>query len=295
MAGAIDSSDDRDATEMLARLERFGRDATTAARGWRAAGALARRLCSAEKLQDLGEIRKTAARLAKVDLEDAKTLGADLASFAQRQQDARRMRLVQDAVQALREAGAEPRSIGDSPPAWRVGHATVTLDVARGKAVVSYARETIAEAPLVPARIVDAWQSALAALAKRAQAPARFHEALLGAYRALLARTGRSFGDRVEAVELLPEVAVTAQGEQFRADPRRSSFSDYPRAQFAWDLARLLESGLRGAGGLRLELGPATMGSTARKRRVLWLEVGPGGGQYYSSLRFAIDAGDQTG
>ncbi|MDI7268679.1 MAG: hypothetical protein QME96_11865 [Myxococcota bacterium] len=294
MDGATGSPDECAAAEMLDRLAQFARDAAAGAKAWRTAGALVRRIRSGEDLQDLAGIKKAAARLAKIELAQARTLGADLESFAERQEEERRFRFVQEVVQAFRAAGAEPRPLGDSPPAWQVGRATVTLDVARGKATVTYARETIAEAPLVPARVVDAWKAALGALEKRAQAPERFHESLLGAYRGWLARAGRAFGDRVDAVDLLPEVAVAMQGDDFLADPRRSSFADYPRAQFAWDVARLLESGLRGAGGMRLEIGPATMGSTARKRRVLWLEVGPGGGQYYASLRFATEAGEKA-
>jgi hypothetical protein len=118
---------------------------------------------------------------------------------------------------------------------------------------------------------------------------------LLGAYRSLLARAGREFGERVDVVDLLPEVALAVQGEKFRGDPRRGSFADYPRAQFAWDLAALVRSGLLAAGGLRLEIGPATMGTTAHKRRVLWLEAGPGGGQYCLSLRFVPDRTEEGG
>jgi len=118
-------------------------------------------------------------------------------------------------------------------------------------------------------------------------------ELLLGAYRAHLARAGLKPGDRVAAVDLLPLVALAVQPDAFLADPRRKAFAEYGRARFAWDLAALVRAGLLSAGGLRLEIGPATMGATADKRRVLWLEVGSSGGQYYGSLRFVPAGGGE--
>jgi len=281
------------ARDVAERVAVFVRAAAASVRAWRAAGSIARRLEGPGALEDLATVRRVAEALVKTGLPEAAALGEELRGFAAREEGERRLRRGREVVEALRAAGAEPRRIGEEPPAWEAPPLTVTLDEARGRAVVCYAREAVAEAPLAAGRIAEAWRQAREVLEKRARPPAEFRGVLLGAYRAWLARTGQQFGERVGVVDLLPEVALALQGDKFRADPRRGTFVDYPRAQFAWDLAALVRSGLLAAGGLRLEIGPATMGTTAHKRRVLWVEGGPGGGQYCLSLRFVADRGEE--
>ncbi|MBI5487022.1 MAG: hypothetical protein HY905_06790 [Deltaproteobacteria bacterium] len=281
------------AAELVERLAGFVKAAGANAKEWRAAGALARRL-TGSAIEDLAGVRRAAAALGKLALPEARLLGEALLAYATHEEEERRFRRAREVVEALRAAGAEPRRVGEDPPVWEAPPLGITLDETRGKAVVSYAREPLAEAPLAAGRIAQLWREARDALTKRARPPAEFREVLLGAYRAVLARAGRAPGERVDLVDLLPEIALVVQGDKFRSDPRKGSFSDYPRAQFAWDLAALVRAGLLSAGGLRLEIGPATMGTTAHKRRVLWLEAGAGGGQYCLSLRFVPDRPEEA-
>jgi len=77
---------------------------------------------------------------------------------------------------------------------------------------------------------------------------------------------------------------------ELHAELSRRAGGRYPRAQLAWDLARLRrERRLVSAGRLRIDLGVATGFATARKRSVLWVEDESGAGQYYQTFRM-IDA-----
>lgn len=289
MSSQIAQSEAKDA--VVARLSAFARSAKANARAWSKAATIGGRFRASADLADLRAVRKGAAALGKLGLTEVAALVDELQSYADNEAQARSFRLVREVTQALADIGVETRPVGTEPPTFRAGALVVALDTKKEKAVISYARQTVTETSLSGEAVGKAHREATASLEKACHAPPAFHELLVGAYRAHLARHGGEFGQRVDAVELLPEVAVAVQGDKFRTDPRRKLFTDYSRAQFAYDLTQLIGAGLTAHNGVRLEMGPATMGATANKRRVLWLEVGPTEGQYFLSLRFTTMAG----
>ena len=116
--------------------------------------------------------------------------------------------------------------------------------------------------------------------------PEVFVEHLWLAYRRCLLTEKKPVGERVELVDLLPELAMLNQGPRFKLDPTRENFRPYGKVRLAFDLARLRKSGTLTHQGYRLSLGTATIGTTRQKDRVLYLEEG-GRGQYYLSLAFS--------
>ncbi len=280
---------------LLARLSELRDDAERLAKQWRKAATIAGRFKGADDLADVTALSKAAKGLGELDLPGLGELAARLSALAERERRERRFRIRRQVLDAFKAAGEEPAPLGGDPPSFRVGPAVVELREGKNKAVISYARVVIAEAPLVASKVVQAHADAVAALREGARPAAEVRALLLAAYRVCLARQDKAFGDRIDAVDLLPEVALAVQGDRFRADPTRGAFADYGRARFAFDLAAVAAAGLLRSGGTRLELGPATMGSATGKRgRALWLQVGPGGHQFYRSLRFAPDGGDRS-
>lgn len=172
----------------------------------------------------------------------------------------------------------------------RVGEATVLLKLDRGTAEVRYAREPLATVPADAEAIVAEVRRQIGALAAASPEPPALFDQLVAAYRALIGRRGLAFGDRVELVDLLPELFVLRQPDAFwkKQDPKR--LQPVSRAQLAWDLDRLQRARALTRNGLRLVLGTATGGSTAKKAQVLFLEAGSAGGQYY--LTFAVRRAD---
>jgi hypothetical protein len=188
--------------------------------------------------------------------------------------DAWRMRWLGELSRAAEAAGVEfARLTSDEV---RVGEATVRLHLSRGEAEVCYAREVLDTVRAEPAVVVAAAQRVIATLRRPIDdAPAIFDE-LVAAYRVLLARSGQPFGERVSLVDLITPLFFVRQPDGFW------------RAQLAFDLDTLQRARCLERGGLRIALGTATGGSTAKKQQVLFLESAPAGGQYF--LTFALRA-----
>lgn len=167
----------------------------------------------------------------------------------------------------------------------RLGRATVSLALDKGQATVCYAREALETVAADPKAIVEAARRGVAALDDD-RSPEVIFDALAGAYRALLGRRGSEPGARVELVDLLPELFLARQSKAFwnKQDPRK--MTAVTRAQLAFDLDRLQRGRMLERNGARIVLGTATGGSAGKKDRVLFLETGGAGGQYY--LTFAL-------
>ncbi len=191
-------------------------------------------------------------------------------------------------AERLREEELPFAPLGDQPPTFEIGGLTLVLDFDREHADLCYARETLDRRVLKTQEILDARAEALAALEELWPGREEFFEALASSYRSLLAREGMSAGERVSIVDLIPELSVEFERMAVAASPRAATgpgIRRLTRAEFAYCLDRLAREGSLHVGDRRIELGTATGGSTKDKKRVLFLEAGMGGGQYYLSLR----------
>ncbi len=145
---------------------------------------------------------------------------------------------------------------------------TLVLDAGKDQATIEYGGETVkAKVPLVPAKLFAAWQAASAALGKGETPPERFAELLIEAAEAVIGRgkDGRA-GARVPLPDVHFELFIRRQTAQARTNPAQGKIKEYPRAQFAWDLARLLAAPHFLQRGRRtIELLPASA-SAARSR-----------------------------
>lgn len=243
-------------------------------------------------LQDTRKLKAHLARLRNLSQALSNPAGevTDLADkleeWARDQERNRPLYFGQRLRQAAEQAGVPFASLTAEPPEYSLDPFTVAVDFTKGRAELRYARLPVAEAELDPARVLEARSRALASLQAEALDPEVCFDRLLEAYRRVLASRGAAFGQRVDLVELLPEMAFLCQPEKFRHDPVRENFRPYGRVRLAWDLARLRAAGGLSRQGLRLSLGAATLGTTRQKDNVLYLESEPGRGQYYLTLWF---------
>ena len=197
-----------------------------------------------------------------------------------------RSRLIEGLEERARAGELAFEILGENPVVLRYGELTLQLDFEKEVASWTYAREKLGSCPLVLELILDARREALAALEGSWPGREAFFEALFAAWGAAVGRAGLAPGSRVELVQLLPEMGV----EYLRRGLRKEA-APLTRAEFAFGLDALARSGGLEAGGKRIELGTATGGSTKDKKRVLYLEAGVGGGQYYLTLRFVPGGG----
>ena len=227
-----------------------------------------------------GRIEKTAAELAGCDLGHVAELADSLAAWVEHERVTRGARLRSDLRAACETRGFPLTVLSRDPLELYLAPVTVSIDVSKDRADVSFGRIRLSRCRADGAAIVAAREEAVRQLEGESWDPEAFFDQLRRAW----SRAGR--GDWAELVDVLPELALIKQSAAFRKDPTAKRFQPYPRVQFAYDLWRLRRDRCLGANGWRLTLGSATGGSTRDKTRVLWLEDGRGGGQYHLTLRF---------
>lgn len=206
-------------------------------------------------------------------------------SWCEQEERQRPLRFGRALREAAEAAGVGFQQLGATPPTLRLEPLTVELDFKKGQAEISYARLELATVPLDCEQILRERTRLLASLESSDFEPADFLGRVYEAYRRTLSNQGLKWGERVDLVEILPELAFLQQSERFRKDPVREAFKPYGKVRFAYDLARLRRARQLEHQGARLTLGTATLGSTRQKDRVLFLEEA-GQGQYYLSIAF---------
>jgi len=284
-------------SELLSALQEAQKRLTEIARPFKEAERLLKSLAEPRTRQDLKKFGLLLSRLralppvqAEFPVELGPLVGT-LEAFLREQERGRPLYFGRSLREAAEAQGVAFSVLTSEPPEYRLDPFTVGADFRQGSAELRYARLPVCEVDLDPDLLLKARVKMLEALQTADFSPEAFFDRLLGAYRRVLG--GRAMGERVNLVDLLPEVAFLGQSDRFRKDPSRDHFQPYGRVRLAWDLARLRRSGTLSRKGLRLGLGSATMATTRNKDAVLFLEDEAGRGQYYLSLWFAPDPASQ--
>lgn len=218
------------------------------------------------------------------ELPDTQSLAA-VREWCQHEEKQRPLKFSRALREAAEAAGVPCQMLGNEPPTLSLEPLTVELDFRKGEAILSYARLELARVGLDSSRVLQERQRLVDSLETADFNPSEYLARLYEAYRRCLSSAGLRWGERVDLVDILPELAFLQQSEKFRKDPSRDTFRPYGKVRFAYDLARLRRSRQLEHQGARLALGTATLGSTRHKDRVLFLEEA-GQGQYYLSLAF---------
>jgi hypothetical protein len=134
--------------------------------------------------------------------------------------------------------------------------------------------------PLDPARVLTAYAAARKALVERKSNLPELLKRIFEAYRRLLAVHGKNSGDRVGVIDLFRELVWLRQSEKFRSAPAKASFTEYPRAYFAYDVRQLQVTKTLTHNGQRLQFGTATIDATDDPNRSIWIPEGAEGGHY---------------
>lgn len=217
---------------------------------------------------------------------DKASPAASVRNWCTQEERQRPLRFARQLREAAEAQGVGCQTLGSTPPTLRLEPFTVELDFKKGQAELSYSRLEVATVPLDCDQILRERAKMLASLDGGDFIPEEYLHRVWEAYRRCLAAGGLKAGDRVELMDLLPELAFLMQSDRFRKDPTRETFKPYGKVRFAYDLARLRRSRQLEYQGARLTLGTATLGSTRQKDRVLFLEEA-GQGQYYLTIAFA--------
>jgi len=158
----------------------------------------------------------------------------------------------------------------------------IEMDARRGAVNVLYGHDVMnaKPIPLDPLRVIAAYAAARKALVERKSNPSELLKRIFEAYRRLLAVQGKQFGERVGVVDLFRELVWLRQSDKFRSAPAKASFSEYPRAYFAYDVRQLQASNTLTHNGHRIQFGTATIDATDNPNRSIWIPEGAEGGHY---------------
>lgn len=147
-----------------------------------------------------------------------------------------------------------------------------------------YKEEFLLSIPLSPESANKAIISSYNRIAKRDFDDASFIATLLKAYQAVIGRQQKQIGDQVGIIDVLVELNFQRQDQRFKANPRKSTFRDYPREFFSYDLYKLKQ---REINGLVLSLAIASREQNRHRESYLWIPSEDSlQGNVYSQLSF---------
>lgn len=237
----------------------------------------------------LPELAAAAEVLAGVDDDERwASVSADVNRRVERGRIRATMKLSSALEAAATEAGFSMEKLSDRPLVLGLGSVAVECDVAADTARLLFGREVArADLACVPDKILAARAELLAEHETwSSQSGADLFDRIRRAYEVVLLHQRVGTGERVELVDLLVPLAfLTATPRSWRVQGP-AGIEAYPSHRLAWDLHHLRRSGKLEHGGVRLDLGVATGGSTANKHDVLFVPTSPTDGQYYASIRF---------
>jgi hypothetical protein len=192
---------------------------------------------------------------------------------------------------ALRHAlAAQGIELGGRPPRFEIGRFEINANFVARSASILYGKEiAVKRVPLSVEAIVRAYQSAAKAITGRNEDAARWLEQLYTAWDTVRRKRGIS-EPRANIVECYMELLMLRQPKAFRLEPGKGSFTDYTRAQFAYDFAAFTARGYEHR-GLRAFGSTATKSQTDNAERSLWIVDGdtPYEGRYIGDVKFDRD------
>lgn len=192
----------------------------------------------------------------------------------------------------LREAFAAENVKLTGPPTELIAELFVIKPDLRKKQVhITFSRQPVGKGSvkLDVERVVAAWQKARKEICERKVD----YDGLLGelfeAYQRILKLNAKQVGWRAGIVDCYRELVMVRQPLGFRRTPSKSSFVDYPKTHFAYDMLQLRRSQNLAYEGHRLNLGTATIDVGSDTTKAMFLATGANEGAFIKDLYFAAE------
>ena len=214
--------------------------------------AVARALSGAPGYESLRDVEKLLAKVEGLSLADAEDVAAKAQDAVRAVREwladewSRRERsTVEEIVEWFGERGVDVRRASDNGNELLAFPLELRVLAKKDLVQMYYAGELVAKAPASAEAVFVAWEKARRRLENNETAPDEFERELREAYEELL-RLGvasKRAGARLPDIHFQMFVRRQRRGAA-RVDPVRRKLHEYPRAQFAWDLALWLSTGL---------------------------------------------------
>ncbi|CAG0977244.1 hypothetical protein ANRL4_01642 [Anaerolineae bacterium] len=191
--------------------------------------------------------------------------------------------------ESLRNAfAAQGISVGGRPPLIEVGRFEIALDFQSRHAALRYGKETLTQRiHLSTEEILKAYGSAQKTIINRNEDGDAWMRLLHIAWENVH-RSRMGSDRRANVVDCYFEMVLLRQKRGFRAAPSKTAFTDYSRAQFAYDLDTFVNRQRRGYLSMRPSLHVSIKANTDNPEKSLWLVEGstPHEGRYIGDLIF---------
>ncbi len=194
--------------------------------------------------------------------------------------------------QKLRDALAERGiQLGGRAPKFEIGRFELEANFARRSLTLRYGKEIVVpRAPITVEAVAHAYQTASKAVTGRNQDGkawiAQFHEAYQTARRKRIAS-----GPRINIVDCYVELALLRQSRAFFGEPSKRTFTDYTRAQFAYDFYDFTNRQRLAHEGHVVKAHSATKSQTDSPTKSMWIVEGdaPYDGRYIADVEFVAE------
>lgn len=235
----------------------------------------------------LAKLQEAAAALNDPTLDEA---AAAFAGQTQEGLDSLAFEFARDLKHVFERRGQE---VQGRPPTLVVDSLALQIDMGARKAQWFYGREALTKPlPLSLDALVKSYDQQRKAVMQRPVDVAAFVAELYRAWQDQLAKRQKPpAGKRINVVEVYSQVTLNRQSARFWNSPARSTFKDYERAHFVYDLTLAQAAPTVEADGKiqHLRLGVATKSQADNPMRSIWLPQGALDGEYYSDLTFAAE------
>lgn len=167
----------------------------------------------------------------------------------------------------------------------------IKVDMRRKQVEMTFSRQpvTAKKIKLNVEQVVTAYERARREICERKVDSNDFLEKLFEAYGRVLKLTGKPVGTRASIVDCYRELVLVRQPYGFRKNPSKTSFVDYPKAHFAYDMLQLRRRQKMTHAGHRLNLGTATIDVGSDTARAMFLATAATEGQFIKDLYFTTE------
>ncbi len=190
---------------------------------------------------------------------------------------------------ALRHAlAAQGVELNGRPPRFEIGRFDLVANFVSRTATLSYGKELLSKrVPLSVEAVLAVYQREAKLIGERNESGARWIEQLYEAWETVRRKRGIT-DNRVNIVECYLELVLLRQSKTFRSAPSRHDFSDYSRAQFAYDFYEFTSLHPVTYKDLRAFGSVSTKSYTDNVERSFWIVNGdsPHAGSYVSDVKF---------
>lgn len=162
----------------------------------------------------------------------------------------------------------------------------IEVDKVAGTANIKFGHDKLNDKPLSldTERVFSAYKNAERSLVERKTDYPKFLELIYKAYQRVISSAGKTQDVRANIVDCYLELVWLKQSDNFRRNPSKNSFVDYPRPYFAFDLLQLRKQNLLSYNSNRLQFGTATIDATDNRLRSMWIPETAETGRYYMDI-----------